>query len=160
MAAATFRIENGQLGLSLTDPAVPIATAAITDYTDFSCQITVGQITPAPNIDTETTPATFCDKESETDIPNGTKYRLDITALADPQVTTDSLQQFLFDNAEAQVWFFLSLDGLDSAALPKSIGNGYCMPAVFGGTARDILVAPVVSMPITGKPEILFGTTP
>lgn len=158
MPAATFRIENGQLGLSTTDPGVPLATASISDYTDFSCQVTVGQITPQPNLETETTPATFCDKESEVDIPQDTKYELDITALADPHVAA-GLQDFLFTNDTNQIWFFLSLDSTTTAEDPKAIGTCYCLPAVFGGEARTVLVAPTVTMPIIGKPEIQFGAT-
>ena len=159
MPATTFRIENGQLGLSTTDPGAPLATASISDYNDFSCQVTVGQVTPAPNINTETTPATFCVKESETDIPQDTKWSLDVTALADPQVAS-GLQQFLYDNDTNQIWWFLSLDGTTTAEDPKAIGTAYCLPAVFGGEARTVLVAPTVSMPCIGKPEIQFGVAP
>lgn len=155
MAAATFKIENGGFGLSLTDPGKAVDLATLTDYTDFSCQVTSGAIVPTPNTETEEVPATWCDPASEVNIPTATSFALAISVLQDPHVAA-GLAQFMYANDTATVYWYLGFDETDGA--PKAIGSAICVPATTGGDARTTLTADV-SMACNGKPQVGFGTT-
>lgn len=158
MPTTTFKINKGEVGFSLTDPAVPIADAEIGDYSAFSCVVTSGMIAATANMETEDVPGTFCDPPSETVTPAAATFVLQLTVLQDPQdSTTAGLAKFLWDNDSGvtgdPVWFYL---GLAEGAAPKAIGQCYITPMDFGGEARTVLTAEL-EFPIEGRPDLEFG---
>lgn len=160
MTTEVFKITQGEVGFSTTDPAVTVDAATIGDFTAFSCKVTGGLIQASSNFDTEPIPGTFCDPASETVTPSAATFELALEVLQDPQDDqTTGLAKFLWDNDSGvtgnPVWFYL---GLAQGAAPKAIGQVYLTPMDFGGPARSTLTASL-TLPIEGRPELEFGTT-
>ena len=156
--STVYKITTGELGFSITDPGVAIATADIDDYTDFSAVVTSAKLVASPNSTDEEVPGTFTSPASTTTTPTGTTFTLEAEVLQDPQDDTGGLAKFLYDNDSGEsgnpVYFYLAL--ADGAA-PKAIGACYIAPQDFGGEARSVLTASV-SFVVEGRPEIEFGT--
>lgn len=124
----------------------PSATAL-----DFSCQVNVGAITPAPNaVDI---PATFCVGASPSAAPSS--FSLDLTILQD-WGAVDSISQYLFDHDAEESEFELSGIAVTGADVVAT-GSLTIVAGALGGEAATPLTAQV-SLPILGKPTIT--TTP
>lgn len=174
MADATiFQIENGTIAFSIVDTAAvgyvdtwqapggaTVDTATLADYETesptWSCQATSGALTASQDTTTVDVPATFCQAARSIPQPAQTSYSLDLTFLQDPNIAA-GLSAFLFehDTEEAYVLFAMT----DSATLgpPKMIGRVRLVAGTIGGEARTTLTADV-SLPLTRKPQIMFGT--
>lgn len=167
MSSTVFQIESGVFALSLvgdTDPkdwqapgGKTVDAVTIADYTsaaggDFSCQITSGALTAAPNTTTEETPATFCSPAVSTTKVGVTSYTVDISALQDPNVVA-GLNRYLFENDTLLAYVFLGLDGVNP---PKVAGRCRLVAGTIGGDARTTLTFDL-SLPMEAKPDIEFG---
>ena len=154
-----FKINKGEVGFSLTDPGVSVEDAVLSDYDDFSCQITSGALIAEAQTSDEEVPGTFCNPAQTTTTPSGTTFTLEATALQDPNDPA-GLAKFLYDNDSGQtgqaVYFLL---GLAEGAAPKAIGQCYISPQDFGGAARSVLTADL-SFVVEGRPDIEFGVDP
>ncbi len=160
MATTVFKIDKGELGLSLTPPVGTLEDATIADYSAFSCVVTSGALIATQNFDTEEIPGTFCDPAGETNAPTASTFTIDATVLQDPQDdAVTGLAKFLYDNDSGftgnTVYFYIAL--ADGGA-PKARGECYIAPQDFGGDARVVLTSDV-SFPVEGRPEIEFGVT-
>ena len=172
MSSHVFQIETGKFGLSMVDKAAVgyldtwqapggavLADATISDYVssglgDFTCQITSGALSASPNTTDETTPASFCGPEVTTTKVGVTSYSLDSTFLQDPDVIT-GINRFLFEHDTEEAYFYL---GLSDDNPPKAIGRVRLISGTIGGDARTNLTA-TLSLPVTRKPDIAFGTS-
>ena len=153
MSKHVFKIEDGQFGLTVTDPAITDpCTATITPFTGFTCQITSGSLTASPNVTQETVPATWCDPEESIPQVGKTSYSLELAFLQDPDVDS-GLSRFLFEHDTQDAWFFMGLDGGNP---PKAIGQCRLVAGTIGGDARVTLTASV-TLPVDGKPLVCFG---
>jgi len=148
-----FKIEQGKFGLSLTDPGVTDAClATITQFSDFTCNVTSAQLTASPNVSDETTPATWCDPEQTTPMVGMTSYECAVSFLQDPQIV-QGLSRFLFEHDTTLGWVYMGLDGDNP---PKAVARVRFTAGAFGGEARVSLTAEV-TMPCDGKPILCFG---
>lgn len=153
MPSHVFKIESGKFGLSITDPAVTDPCAeTLTGFTDFSCQISSGALTPSPNVGSETIPATWCEPERTEPSVGETSYTLDITFLQDPDVVM-GLSRFLFEHDTETAWAYMGLDGDNP---PKAVAKVRVVAGAIGGAGRTALTA-TVSLPVDGKPDVCFG---
>jgi hypothetical protein len=167
--AIVFQIEEGEFGLKLVDkaavgyldswqaPAGKTAdTVTMADYEAdsgaWTCQVTSGALTAAPNTTTVDIPATLCNPAKSTPQPGETSYTLDMSFLQDPNVAT-GLNRYLFENdtKEAYVYF-----GMNDAEPPRMIGRVKLISGTIGGGARTVLTADS-SLPLVRKPDIEFG---
>lgn len=171
MAEATiFQIESGTIAFELVDRSAvgyadswrapggaTVDTVTLADYeTDsagWTCQTTSGALTATQDTTTVDVPATFCSPAQTIPQPAQTSYSLDLSFLQDPNVAV-GLSAFLFehDTEEAYVYF-----GMNSEDPPKLIGRVRLVAGTIGGPARSTLTADV-SLALTGKPQIMFGT--
>jgi hypothetical protein len=174
--AIIFQIEAGTIAFSVVDttevgydPAwqapggATVDTAALADYeansASWSCQATSGALTASQDTTTVDVPATFCQPARSIPQPAATSYSLDLSFLQDPNIAA-GLSAFLFehDTEEAYVLFGLAGTGAASAINPpKLIGRVRLVAGTIGGAARSNLTADV-SLPLTMKPQIMFGT--
>lgn len=156
MPKTVVKIEDGDFGLSLTEPtnADNIALATLADYTDFRCQMTSGEIQASPNLTTETIPATGCDAEETITTVGNTSWNLVLGYLQDPTVAA-GLSRFLFENDTSLAWFYFGMDGDNP---PKVIGQLRVVAGTIGGSMRTTLQA-TVTLPLEAKPTIEFGNS-
>ncbi len=154
MPKTVLKIEDGNFGLAFTEPtnADDVATATIADYTDFSCQMTSGEIQASPNLTTETIPATGCDPEETITTVGQTSWNLVLGFLQDPHVAA-GLSRVLFEHDTELAWFFFGMDGDDP---PKAIGQLRVVAGTIGGSMRTTLQA-TTTLPLEAKPSIEFG---
>lgn len=164
-----FQIEQGELGLAIVDKAAigytdawqaPLGAAvdevALADYgtsaAGWTCQMTSGAYTGAPNTTTQDVPATFCAPAKSVPQPAETSYSLDVSFLQDPNVST-GLSAFLYehDTEEAYVYF-----GMDDGNPPRMIGRVRLIAGTIGGAARTTLTADV-SFPLVRRADVEFG---
>lgn len=167
--AVVFQIEDGEFGLSIVDKAAvgyldswqapagkAVDAVALADYeagaVAWTCQVTSGALTAAPNTTTVDIPATFCNAAKSTPQPGETSYSLDMSFLQDPNVAA-GLNRFLFENDTKEAFAYLGLDGANP---PKMIGRVKLVAGTIGGGARVILTADT-SLPLVRKPDIEFG---
>ena len=103
-------------------------------------------------MNTVTVPATFCAPEENVPQPATTAYSLDATILQDPHIS-DGVSRFLFEHDTESAYFMLELR---SGSAPRAIGVCRVIAGSFGGDARANLTSDL-SLPVTGRPQILFG---
>lgn len=153
MPSHVFKIEAGKFGLSLVDPVITDACAALSaGFTEFTCQITSGALNATPNVSDETVPATWCDPEQTLPMVGATSYELTIAYLQDPDVV-DGLSMFLFEHDTELAYFFMGMDGDDP---PKAVGQVRLVSGAIGGEGRTTLTAEA-TLPVDGKPSVCFG---
>ena len=168
MAREIFQIEDGKLYLAIVDTEavgydtswlapggdnVTEVTAA--DYStgaDLSCQTVSSALTASSTVNTVTVPATFCAPEENVPQPATTAYSLDCSILQDPHIS-DGVSRFLYEFDTESAYFMLELR---SGAAPRAIGVCRVIAGSFGGDARANLTSDL-SLPVTGRPQILFG---
>ena len=78
--------------------------------------------------------------------------RLDATILQDPHIS-DGVSRFLFEHDTESAYFMLELR---AGGPPRAIGVCRVIAGSFGGDARANLTSDL-SLPVTGRPQILFG---
>lgn len=172
MADATiFQIENGTIAFSVVDKTEPgysdawrapgglgVMAVDMDDYesdsASWKCQATSGALTASQSTATVDVPATFCGPARSIPQPAETSYSLDLSFLQDPNVAA-GLSAFLFEHDTEEAYVLFGLDGLNP---PKLIGRVRLVSGTIGGPARSNLTADV-SLPLTGKPQIAFGTS-
>ena len=166
MARNVFQIEQGKFWLApvgtadnegwLAPSGRSVTDVTEADYTadggDWSCQVQSGAITASPNLTTTTVEADFCNPAEEIPQPGATSFAVDITARQDPNIV-DGINRFLFEHDTEEIYVMLGLNGTDP---PKAIGRARAIAGAVGGAARTTLTFDV-SLPLTGKPQILFG---
>ena len=103
-------------------------------------------------MNTVTVPATFCAPEENVPQPATTAYSLDATILQDPHIA-DGVSRYLFEHDTKSAYFMLELIAGEA---PRAIGVCRIIAGSFGGDARANLTA-TLALPVTGKPQILFG---
>jgi len=170
--AVLFQIEDGVLAFEAVDKSAPgysdqwqapagadVTNVALADYNansaSWSCQVTSGALTAAPDTTTSDVPATFCAPAKTVPTPAETGYSLDVEFLQDPTVKV-GLSRFLYEYDTDEAYFLLGLNG-DGAA-PQAIGRVRVQAGAFGGAARTTLTA-TLSLPVSRKPQIEWGVT-
>lgn len=168
--AVTFEITDGVLAFALVDTSeagyldtwqapggATVDTVTIDDYeaesATWRCQVTSGMLTASADTTTRDRPATFCQPARTIPSPGETSYTLDVEFLQDPNARL-GLSRFLFEHDVEEAYFLLGLNNDDP---PKAIGRVRLQAGAFGGPARDELTASL-SLPLTRKPQIEFGT--
>jgi len=168
--ATIFQIEDGEFGLALVDKndvgyldswqaptGKSVDQVTLADYdtgaASWSCQVTSGALNATPNVTTVEVPATFCEAASSVPSPGQTSFTIDVSFLQDPDVVA-GLNRFLFENDTKECYFYL---GLDDSNPPRVIGRCRAVSGTIGGAARTSLTADV-SLPVSRKPDIEFGT--
>ncbi len=172
MPAAVFTIEEGQFALAVVDREAvgytddwqapggeTVDTVVLADYSmpvgsEWRCQVTNAALTASANVTTRDVPATFCGAGRVIPVASETSYALDAEWLQDPQIA-DGLSRFLFEHDTEEAYFFLGLDNLNP---PKAIGRVRLVAGTFGGAPQENLTASV-SLEVTRRPQIMFGTT-
>jgi hypothetical protein len=177
--AVIFQIEQGVIAFQVVDttevgydPAwqapggSTVDTALLTDYeTDsasWQCQATSGSLTAAQDTTTVDVPATFCSPARSIPQPASTSYSLDLSFLQDPNVAA-GLSAFLFEHDTEEAYVLFGMAGSSATPAPgtvnppKMIGRVRLVSGTIGGAARSNLTADV-SLPVTMKPQIMFGT--
>jgi len=122
----------------------PVATAKT-----YECQVTSAAITVTPNL--VTIPATGC--EGQTQQPAASTYALALTWLQD-WGQTDSLSQYLWDNAGQEVEFEIALD--QTTGFPVASGLVRAVEGQYGGDFANPLSA-TVTLPCSDKPTLTPG---
>lgn len=171
MADATvFQIENGTVAFKVVDTtavgynaawlapggkSVSAVTAADYDTSSptWTCQTTSGALTASQDTTTVDIPATFCNPARSLPQPAQTTFSLDLSFLQDPNVKL-GLSRFLFENDTKEAYVFFGMNGWDP---PKMIGRVRLVAGTIGGAARSTLTADL-SLPLSGRPQIAFGT--
>lgn len=172
MPAAVFTIEDAQFALAVVDreavgytddwqapEGATVDTVVVADYempagSEWRCQVTSGVLTASPNISTRDVPATWCGPGRSIPVASETSYALDLEWLQDPQIA-EGLSRFLFEHDTEEAYFYIGLDGSNP---PKAIGRVRLVAGSFGGAAQENLTSSV-SLEVTRKPQIMFGTT-
>jgi len=173
--AVIFQIEQGVIAFEVVDTTevgydaawlapggATVDTAVLTDYeadsASWQCQATSGALTATQDTTTVDVPATFCNPARSIPQPAQTSYSLDLSFLQDPNVAA-GLSAFLFehDTEEAYVLFGMGGEAAGDVNPPKLIGRVRLVAGTIGGAARTTLTADV-SLPLSSKPQIMFGT--
>jgi len=174
MADATiFQIELGTIAFSVVDKAevgyadtwlaptgATVDTATLADYdagsATWTCQATAGALTAAQDTTTTDVPATFCGPARSIPQPAETSYTLDLSFLQDPNVAA-GFNAFLFENDTLEAYVLFGMADNTGTLPPKMIGRVRLVAGTIGGPARETLTADV-SLPLSSKPQIMFGT--
>jgi hypothetical protein len=176
--AVIFQIEQGVIAFEVIDTTEvgyaptwqapggkTVDTALLTDYeagsASWSCQATSGSLTASQDTTTVDVPATFCQAARSIPQPAATSYSLDLSFLQDPNVAA-GLSAFLFEHDTEEAYVLFGMAGTTATppgtvAPPKMIGRVRLVSGTIGGAARSNLTADV-SLPLTMKPQIMFGT--
>lgn len=154
MSTHVFQIENGQFGLSTTDPGGTVDSVDIGDFSDFTCQITSGALNATPNVSTIDVPASWCQPASSTPNVGVTTYDVGLTILQDPDVVA-GLSRFLYEHDTEVAWFLMGM-GAAAGDPPKAYGKLRVVAGTIGGEARTTLTA-TLTLPCDGKPQVMFG---
>jgi hypothetical protein len=173
--AVIFQIEQGTIAFSIVDTAeagydalwqapggATVDTADVADYeagsASWSCQATSGALTASQDTTTVDVPATFCNPARSIPQPASTSYSLDLSFLQDPNVAA-GLSAFLFEHDTEEAYVLFGMGGAGATLLnpPKLIGRVRLVAGTIGGAARSNLTADV-SLPLTMKPQIMFGS--
>ena len=174
--AVIFQIEQGVIAFSVVDTTevgyeagwlapggATVDTAVLTAYeadpASWQCQATSGALTASQDTTTVDVPATFCSPARSIPQPAETSYSLDLSFLQDPNVAA-GLSAFLFANDTLEAYVLFGMGGQGAAAAvnpPKMIGRVRLVAGTIGGAARSTLTADV-SLPLSSKPQIMFGT--
>lgn len=171
--AVIFQIENGTIAFSVVDTTevdyeptwlapggATVDTAALADYetgsASWSCQTTSGALTATQDTTTTDVPATFCAPARTIPQPAQTTYSLDLTFLQDPNVAA-GLSAFLFEHDTEEAYVLFAMTASDVLGPPKMIGRVRLVAGTIGGAARTTLTADV-SLPLSSKPQIMFGS--
>lgn len=162
-----FRIENGQMALSLVeegDPAtwqapgglvLPAVTPA--DYPDsvgktFQCQVVTGQLTSTQNSSTENLDGTWCDLPEVVTIPAEDTFAWALDLYQDPNAL--GISAYLYENRGRDAYLYA---GMGSPGVPPiGIGVVTLSAATIGG-GRGAARAQV-TFPFKRAPDIMFGT--
>jgi hypothetical protein len=174
MAEATiFQIELGTVAFEVVDKAEAlyqdtwlapagktVDTAVLADYdagsATWTCQATAGALTASQDTTTTDVPATFCGPARSIPQPAETSYSLDLSFLQDPQVAA-GFNAFLFENDTLEAYVLFGMADNTGTLPPKMIGRVRLVAGTIGGPARETLTADV-SLPLSSKPQIMFGT--
>jgi hypothetical protein len=143
MPAPTIMTITTEGSLVLADDEAGLAAG-----NTFSCQVTSAAITAVPNL--QTTPATFCNPETET--PAATGWQLVVSWLQDWTAPEGGLSGYAFDNDTAEKWFELKPS---SDAEPTAVGIVRLVAGAFLGDAGTPLVASA-TWPLAAKPTITY----
>ena len=177
--AVIFQIEQGVIAFQVVDTAevgydaawlahggATVDEAVLADYeagsASWTCQTTSGALTASQDTTTVDVPATFCNPARSIPQPAQTSYSLDLSFLQDPNVAA-GLSAFLFENDTLEAYVLFGMAGstdLPAAGTvnpPKLIGRVRLVAGTVGGAARTTLTADV-SLPLSSKPQIMFGT--
>lgn len=176
--AVIFQIEQGVIAFSVVDTTETdydaawlapggktVDTAVLADYeansASWTCQTTSGALTASQDTTTVDVPATFCNPARTIPQPAQTSYSLDLSFLQDPNVAA-GLSAFLFENDTLEAYVLFGMNGATTGATPvvnppKLIGRVRLVAGTVGGAARQTLTADV-SLPLSSKPQIMFGT--
>ena len=176
--AVIFQIEQGVVAFTVVDTAevgydptwqapggATVDTADLADYeagsATWTCQVTSGALTATQDTTTVDVPATFCSPARSIPQPASTAYSLDFSFLQDPNVAA-GLSAYLFEHDTEEAYVLLGMAGMTTGATPtvappKLIGRVRLVAGTIGGAARSNLTADV-SLPVTQKPQIMFGT--
>ena len=172
MADATiFQITSGTIAFQLVDPSAvgylstwlapggkTADTVAASDYNVSSglwtCQATSGALTASQDTTTTDVPATFCGPARSIPQPAQTSFTLDLSFLQDPNVKL-GFSRYLYENDTLEAFVFF---GMNTWEPPKMVGRCRLIAGTIGGAARSVLTADV-SLPMSSKPQISFGTT-
>jgi len=154
MATHIFKIENGKLLFSLTDPKITdVCSVQESQFAaDYTCAVTSGALSATQNVTSEAVPATWCEPEQQTPKVGATSYTLDLSFLQDPDVIA-GLSRFLFEHDTQEAWVLMGMDGDNP---PKAVAKIRLVAGTIGGAGRTTLTA-TVSLPVEGKPSICFG---
>lgn len=165
-----FQIEQGTLAFALVDTTAvgyldswlapagkTVDTVTLADYNaasaSWTCQTTSGALQATPDTTTVDVAATFCAPASTRPQPKQTAYALALSFLQDPNVKM-GLSRFLFENDTKDAFVFFGMNGMDP---PKMIGRVKLAAGTIGGAARTTLTADL-TLPLSGKPQVEFGT--
>lgn len=171
--AVVFQIELGTIALSVVDTAealyedtwqapggADVSTATLADYeagsASWTCQTTSGALTASQDTTTTDVPATFCQPAKSIPQPAETSYSLDLTFLQDPNIAA-GLSAFLFEHDTEEAYVLFGLADNTGTLPPKMIGRVRLVSGTIGGAARTTLTSDV-SLPLSRKPQIMFGT--
>lgn len=151
---------GSMVGMTTTDPGIAdstaLAAALITEFDDFTCQITSATLTPTAGSETSDLPGTFCEPARSVPLPASSEWAFDLSLVQDAN-TTAGLLQFLFENDGVEGWVYVSTGATD--AIPKFLGHVYLGAAAIGGAPATPLIADV-SFRCIDKPIVAFGPTP
>lgn len=176
--AVIFQIEQGVIAFSVVDTSEvgydaawlapggsTVDTATLADYeadsASWTCQTTSGALTASQDTTTVDVPATFCNPARSIPQPAQTSYTLDLSFLQDPNVAA-GLSAFLFEHDTEEAYVLFGMNGEDTVTAgevepPKLIGRVRLVAGTLGGAARTTLTADV-SLPLSSKPQIMFGS--
>lgn len=176
--AVIFQIEQGVIAFQVVDTAAvgydpawlapagaDVSEALLTAYeagsASWTCQATSGALTATQDTTTVDVPATFCNPARSIPQPAQTSYSLDLSFLQDPNVAA-GLSAFLFEHDTEEAYVLFGMDGSTETPAgtvnpPKLIGRVRLVAGTIGGAARTTLTADV-SLPLSSKPQIMFGT--
>jgi hypothetical protein len=162
MSKSIFNVETGTFVVTITDPNVPVDTAMAADYVvagendSFTCQVTASALNATPNSTTEDVPATMCEAGESRTIVQATSYELALTFLQDPNVAM-GLSRFLYKHDTEIGFFYFAMNGTDGEGPPKAIGALRIQSGSIGGEMRTTLTSDL-TLPVTGKPDVMFGS--
>ena len=174
MADATvFQIQLGTVAFKVVDTAAVgylstwlaptgknISTVALADYESgsatWTCQQTAGALTASQDTTTTDVPATFCGPARSIPQPAETSYSLDLSFLQDPNIAA-GFNAYLFANDTKEAYVLFGMADNTGTLPPKMIGRVRLISGTIGGEARTVLSADV-SLPLSSKPQIMFGT--
>jgi hypothetical protein len=171
--AVVFQIQLGTIAFEIVDKAevgyldtwlapagaeVDTATLAAyeTDSASWTCQQTSGALTASQDTTTTDVPATFCSPARSIPQPAETSYTLDLSFLQDPNIAA-GFNAFLFEHDTEEAYVLFGMADNTGTLPPKMIGRVRLVAGTIGGAARETLTADV-SLPLSSKPQIMFGT--
>ena len=155
-----FKIEDGRLGITLTDPWAPVgtltdvcsATSAEFADSDLSCQVIAASLDTAVTVNRSTVPATYCADESSTVSGVVEEQTISGSILLDEN-EAQGVAAFLYEHSGEEAWVYIGGDGDDP---PKAVARvRLASPSLFG-TAREVRQA-TFSFGVDGRAAGCFG---
>ena len=127
----------------------------------WSCQVVSGALNPTSNSNDINIDPTFCATGRVIPQPLQASWTLDVDIYQQVAIDT-GLDEFLFRNDAAEIYFLLALNGSVTTPTPATnpplaIGRCIGVPVSFGGAGRTPLRA-TFSLTCSQKPDIAFGT--
>lgn len=170
MSRNTIEIEQGRLGLAVVSRGAvgysdawqapggkTLANVTLADYVaqsaTWSCQIVAGALNSTPDTTTRDVPPTWCEAGETIPAPGKSTYEFSGNFLQDMNIK-DGLNAFLFTYDTAECYIYASFAGDDP---PRFIGRTRITSGTLGGAARETLTSDF-SLPLSGKPDVEFGT--
>lgn len=160
MARNVFKIENGAIGITLTNPWDPdgtltdvcSATAAEFADSDLTCQVATASLDSTVSVNREDVPATWC-ADADTTVTGVTEEQTVSGTIVLDENQATGVAAFLYEHSGERAWVYIGADGDDP---PKAVAEVRLAGTSLFGDPRTVRTA-AFSFGVEGRAAVCFG---